>query len=439
MTELGLAVRKGDVERAVSHFGIAPSEVTPQMVEALPPPGTGLQKGTARGSLSDEDVNRIAEAVVEKAMQDVGTDALMLHSLPYLHGSPGIVVNEPRAKTTPCKCVEYKPGKNLCWSPGIIGALTDEQEELYCPIIEKVERPGTVSRIAKWQEAVDACKGEIALIPEEKGKERMVAWLSCMSRELTSRGVNPELQVELGVNPRLHVAEEVLRAILRRQRPQESISQTIARLIRSLPELRVEENLLTHAEHEVLRLAAEGLSNRAIAEQMGIEMGTVRAHLMDIRRKVGVTTREEAMAAFGEPTERERVPIRILRLPRPPSVIAVPYERRAAGLLPLVKELERNPSMETLGELEDGLLDLAGEVGRAYELVHGREAVMLGSVQGRLKAAIRDTALVRTSLTLMERETLPMRIEAAKRSFLTAIRVLRESLETPSVPTEVAT
>jgi len=139
--------------------------------------------------LSDEEVNRIAEAVVERAAKDVGIDALMLHSIPYLHGSPGILVNEERARRTPCKCVEYKPGKKLCWSPGIIGALTDEQEATYCPTTLAIERPGTVSRMEKWQEAVDTCKAEIASIPEEKGEERMTTWMRCMSRELKTRGV----------------------------------------------------------------------------------------------------------------------------------------------------------------------------------------------------------------------------------------------------------
>jgi len=374
--------------------------------------------------LSDEDVDRIAEAVVAEARDELEIDGLMLHSLPYLHGSPGIVVNEPRAKTTPCKCVEYKPGKKLCWSPGIIGALTDEQEELYCPTTEKVERPGTVSRMAKWQEAVDACKEEIALIPEEKGKERLVAWLRGMSRELTARGINPELQVE----------EEVYRAILRRQRPRESMSQTIARLIRSLPELRVEEDLLTPTEHEVLRLATEGLTNREIAERLGISRGTVVVHLMDIRRRIGVRTREEAIAAFGKPTVRVRVPFPAAREPRPEEVERVRlqterYGRKVASLLTMVDELERSPSMEKVGILENELLDLVEEVGRAHELARGREAVILGTLKGALEAIIReDIAPVRASLILLERETLPMRIEAAKRSFLSTIRLLRKSL-----------
>ncbi|MBA7710839.1 hypothetical protein ES703_119787 [subsurface metagenome] len=191
------------------------------------------------------------------------------------------------------------------------------------------------------------------------------------------------------------------------------------------PELRVEENLLTHTEHEVLRLARLDLSNRDIAEQLGIEMGTVRTHLMDIRRKLGVATREEAVAAFGKPTERERVPIRALRVPRE---IAAPYERRGVGLLTLVDELERSPSMETLGRLEDELHDLAGEVGKAAAATSGFERVRLSDLHANLTAAIQDAAVARAALETIERETLPMRIESGRRAFSSAIRLLRRDL-----------
>ena len=91
-----------------------------------------------------------------------------------------------KALATPCRCVEYKPGKSLCWSSGVVGALSDEQEKLYCPTVEKIERPGTVERMRNWQEAVGVCKAEIEPIP--KG-ERLEPWLTCMSRELETRGV----------------------------------------------------------------------------------------------------------------------------------------------------------------------------------------------------------------------------------------------------------
>ncbi len=140
-------------------------------------------------ALTEEEIDRIADRVAEKAIEQLDMQNLLLHSLPYLHGSPGIVVDEERAKASACKCVEYAPGKKLCWSPGIIGALTDEQERIYCPTMIEIERPGTVLRMRWFQESVDVCKAELAKIPEAPGEERARAWMRCMKRELNARGV----------------------------------------------------------------------------------------------------------------------------------------------------------------------------------------------------------------------------------------------------------
>ncbi len=129
-------------------------------------------------------------------------------------------------------------------------------------------------------------------------------------------GNGEEVQVEL--------EEELHQYLLGQQRPQESISRTIARL--STGKRLVEENLLTSAQHQVLRLAAEGLTTEEIGESLYIEPGTVRNHLADIRLLLGVDTTEEAVAAMGQPTLREKVPALALREAR--------AERRALERLP---------------------------------------------------------------------------------------------------------
>jgi DNA-binding NarL/FixJ family response regulator len=52
---------------------------------------------------------------------------------------------------------------------------------------------------------------------------------------------------------------------------------------------------LTGREAEVLRLAARGMSNRAIAAQLGIGPRTVKHHLMNIFNKMSVGSRTEAV------------------------------------------------------------------------------------------------------------------------------------------------
>ncbi len=57
---------------------------------------------------------------------------------------------------------------------------------------------------------------------------------------------------------------------------------------------------LTERETEVLRLMAAGLSNREIADELVLAMGTVKAHLHNIYGKLGVRGRVEAAARARE-------------------------------------------------------------------------------------------------------------------------------------------
>ncbi len=52
---------------------------------------------------------------------------------------------------------------------------------------------------------------------------------------------------------------------------------------------------LTPRESEVLRLAAEGLAVRGISERLFISQATTRSHLSGIYRKLGVSTRSQAV------------------------------------------------------------------------------------------------------------------------------------------------
>jgi DNA-binding NarL/FixJ family response regulator len=55
---------------------------------------------------------------------------------------------------------------------------------------------------------------------------------------------------------------------------------------------------LTPREHEVLNLISEGYTNKAIADELVIECGTVKNHVHNILRKLETGTRHEAVALY---------------------------------------------------------------------------------------------------------------------------------------------
>ena len=53
---------------------------------------------------------------------------------------------------------------------------------------------------------------------------------------------------------------------------------------------------LSRRETDVLRLLADGLTNRQVAESLGISIRTAEFHRDNIRRKLGAATRAELVA-----------------------------------------------------------------------------------------------------------------------------------------------
>jgi RNA polymerase sigma factor (sigma-70 family) len=99
----------------------------------------------------------------------------------------------------------------------------------------------------------------------------------------------------------VHV-DEVIKAIRAVHAGESVLHPTIARRVIDrfvLPaERRIHEDALdqlTERELEVLKLAAKGMSNREIAQGLGISVRTVQTHLNNVFSKIGVGSRTEAV------------------------------------------------------------------------------------------------------------------------------------------------
>jgi DNA-binding NarL/FixJ family response regulator len=90
----------------------------------------------------------------------------------------------------------------------------------------------------------------------------------------------------------VHAGEPVLHPAIARKVMARFASETA----REQP-VRRKEALLTEREREVLRLAAQGMSNSRIAAQLYVSVRTAQVHLTHIFNKLGVGSRTEAVIA----------------------------------------------------------------------------------------------------------------------------------------------
>ena len=119
--------------------------------------------------LSDDDVNRIAEAVVEKAAEDVGVRDIMIGSV---MGKGAIPLYGRETRKEPCACCLIDPaGPNapenrMCTTKGAIGLMNDREERDWCSEI-KIVPDGRCTRARAISEAARECKEKY---PEDTAK-----------------------------------------------------------------------------------------------------------------------------------------------------------------------------------------------------------------------------------------------------------------------------
>jgi DNA-binding NarL/FixJ family response regulator len=80
-----------------------------------------------------------------------------------------------------------------------------------------------------------------------------------------------------------------------------ALVERLARIARVCPDPQLVDKeiaILTPRERDVLDLVGAGLSNKEIAEELTIEVGTVKNHIHNILKKLDVDTRQEAARVY---------------------------------------------------------------------------------------------------------------------------------------------
>jgi len=154
-----------------------------------------------------------------------------------------------------------------------------ELEELDADGLDVVVRD--VPSEASAEEALAAIPREVPILAVVDAPER--------ARELVHAGARG---VVLRSAPALRLtAASVAVANGLRALDEESFEHALARAVTES-----DAALLTRREREVLDLVADGLSNKLIAEKLGVSEHTAKFHLRSIMDKLGADTRTDAVA-----------------------------------------------------------------------------------------------------------------------------------------------
>jgi DNA-binding NarL/FixJ family response regulator len=134
-------------------------------------------------------------------------------------------------------------------------------------------------------------------------------------RSALQAGASAYVTKAAGVPKLLEVLEE-----LRRPETRQALVRSASILVKELAELETQrEGVLrvTPQQERILELTAEGLTNRAIGEQLFISESTVRFHLRGLSRRIGARSRPELVAKA----------IRLGLIPPAPEDFVPPAER----------------------------------------------------------------------------------------------------------------
>jgi DNA-binding NarL/FixJ family response regulator len=129
--------------------------------------------------------------------------------------------------------------------------------------------------------------------------------LPCRSVLLTAAITDDDIveAVRLGVNGIImkesppDALVECVRRVARGEQSieQDTLAKAFGRVLRREAATREAANTLTPREIELVRMVAQGLRNRVIAERLAISEGTVKIHLHNVYEKLGIDGRLELM------------------------------------------------------------------------------------------------------------------------------------------------
>ena len=179
-------------------------------------------------------------------------------------------------------------GTELGWEVGVRatsadGALRALDEFRPDVLVLDLAMPGHDGVWVMEQAAARKLPARIVLLTAHVDEQKLIDAVRLNVAGVVLKEMAPRLLVECV--RKVHAGEKWLE--------RHSVARAMDRMAKRENELQRLARLLTPRELEIVRLAAEGLRNREIADRLTITEGTVKIHLHHIYEKLGVTGRPQ--------------------------------------------------------------------------------------------------------------------------------------------------
>lgn len=138
--------------------------------------------------MTPQEIDNLADIIAQKVADDIDGTRLVIHIMEHEVTGAGRVIDDAKARTTPCKCVSYE-GELYCHSEGILGLISSkknpEQIAQYCAVGKIMKPDGLKTRFAQIKEAISRAHKKW-----EKGEGGLVEWWDAVAEEMVAAKIS---------------------------------------------------------------------------------------------------------------------------------------------------------------------------------------------------------------------------------------------------------
>lgn len=132
--------------------------------------------------MNPKEISQLADTIAQKVVDELDSARLVIHIMEHEATGGGRVIDETKARATPCKCFTFE-GETYCHSEGILGLISSKknpkQIAKYCAVGKTMQANGRKTRFSEIKGAIGRAHRKW-----EKGEGGLAEWWEAVAEEM---------------------------------------------------------------------------------------------------------------------------------------------------------------------------------------------------------------------------------------------------------------